>query len=133
MMAAWEKDAPTPEKTAAVCALVQRLTELFEAKTGTRGRYIVEVFGSVAWGGDLDKARDIDMVIIVSYTQLPRTSGKLTSGQRASIRVYVASISMLIQTSRRCGALRPRSALLCDQARRSRSRTRPRTHHAPIR
>lgn len=68
IMASWRGSEPAPERTAAIVALLARLTALVnhEAyKENQRGnRYRVDVFGSVSWGGETKKSSDLDLVIV---------------------------------------------------------------------
>jgi hypothetical protein len=65
-MAAWREDMPPPDEGVMVRELMRALSDLFNTKSGTLGRYIVDVFGSTSWGGALLGVSDIDMVVIVS-------------------------------------------------------------------
>ncbi|WOO77430.1 Poly(A) RNA polymerase GLD2 [Vanrija pseudolonga] len=68
IMASWRGSEPGPERTAAIVALLARLTALVNRHSyvdNPRGnRYRVDVFGSVSWGGETKKSSDLDLVIV---------------------------------------------------------------------
>ncbi|TXT15852.1 hypothetical protein VHUM_00355 [Vanrija humicola] len=71
MMNSWRMSEPPPERTAAILALLDRLTALINragARDNHRGnRYRVDVFGSVSWGGETTKSSDLDLVIVDTH------------------------------------------------------------------
>lgn len=84
IMRSWEKAEPTEAQKKSIRQLRDTLTDLLNQRTlldnPTGKRYIVDVFGSVAWGGSTGSSGDVDLVIIVSsHNGVELTPRTLTS------------------------------------------------------
>jgi hypothetical protein len=70
IMTSWKKAEPTDDQKTALRDLLTSLTGLLNRVASTDNptgqRYLVDVFGSVAWGGSTGTSGDVDLVIIVS-------------------------------------------------------------------
>lgn len=71
LMASWQRAEPSDEQKKNIRDLLDRLTRLINAQahlgenpSGTR--YVLDVLGSVAWGGATGPSSDLDIIIIVS-------------------------------------------------------------------
>lgn len=68
IMASWIAAEPSDDKKRYVLKLATKLTRFVQTEFGgydgdDGSRYVVDVFGSVSWGGETGKGGDIDMVI----------------------------------------------------------------------
>ncbi|WWC70744.1 uncharacterized protein I206_104695 [Kwoniella pini CBS 10737] len=64
---AWVKTEPTEQSKQFVKTLLSSLTKIINAKYGDssgENRFLVDVFGSVSWGGETGKSGDLDLVIL---------------------------------------------------------------------
>ncbi|KLT42034.1 hypothetical protein CC85DRAFT_319265 [Cutaneotrichosporon oleaginosum] len=75
IMASWQRAEPSERQKEHLAELLLVLTDLLNKLSPLDNpdgnRYIVDVFGSAAWGGGTGKSGDVDLVIIVSAVPLP--------------------------------------------------------------
>ncbi|KAL7423097.1 hypothetical protein Q5752_002396 [Cryptotrichosporon argae] len=64
VVAAWVETEPTAERKREVDLLVQDVQQVLDAGHQWNGRFKVDVFGSVSWGGDTGNGSDVDLVIL---------------------------------------------------------------------
>lgn len=73
-MYAWQITEPTKQKKKGISDLLERLSVTLNQKAGWHGastakgkrRFEVDVFGSVAWGGETGESGDLDLIVLVS-------------------------------------------------------------------
>lgn len=68
LISSWMAAEPTEHRKLAIAQLTQRLTMLINRQFGPGtydigDRFIVDVFGSVSWGGETGRGGDLDLVI----------------------------------------------------------------------
>ncbi|WWC62545.1 uncharacterized protein I303_105141 [Kwoniella dejecticola CBS 10117] len=69
IISAWVKTEPTEKSKEFVKTLLSNLTRIINANYGRSGaraekRFLVDVFGSVSWGGETGNSGDLDLVIL---------------------------------------------------------------------
>ncbi|WVW84643.1 hypothetical protein I302_106677 [Kwoniella bestiolae CBS 10118] len=66
IMQAWISTEPTQASKDFIMDLLSKLTSVINRRFGSKGdqRFLVDVFGSVSWGGETGKSGDLDLVIL---------------------------------------------------------------------
>lgn len=67
ILESWRASEPSQAVRDNIVRILDRVNVIFQSRYGKRYRFVIDIFGSVSWGGETGGEADVDMALKVSY------------------------------------------------------------------